>query len=215
MRRISSQSFHAQIFLTMLATLLLASLAGYAQSLGDVARENREKKDADASTTPPKVITNANLPKDPDAGAGTSPSTGGSKTQTAPTPASVASSKKAAAQRLAEQRRMDQRAAQEHAAEERAAEQWKRKILAQESTIANLRMRVDKLKASIHFVDPNNYYPYDSSSYYAGLALNRYQARQLERLQQMQQQLSEQRTKLEDMQEAARHAGMHTAVYDP
>jgi hypothetical protein len=76
-------------------------------------------------------------------------------------------------------------------------------------------MRVDKLKASIHFVDPNNYYPYDYYSAYAGVQENRYQARQLERLAQMQQQLDQQRKKLEEMQEAARHAGMHTPVYDP
>jgi hypothetical protein len=31
----------------------------------------------------------------------------------------------------------------------------------------------------------------------------------------MQQQLDEQKRKLDQMQEAARHAGMHTAVYDP
>jgi hypothetical protein len=32
---------------------------------------------------------------------------------------------------------------------------------------------------------------------------------------QIQQQLDEQKRKLVEMQEAARHAGMHTAVYDP
>jgi len=197
MRRISSRGFPVHILLALLATLLLANLTAYAQSLGDVARENREKKAADPSSTPPKVITNANLPKDPDADAVASAD---DEPQTAPSPANVESSKRAAAQRAAEQR---------------AAQQWKRRILAQENTIANQRMRVDRLKASIHFVDPNNYYPYDSSSYYAGLAQNRYQARQLERLAQLQQQLSQQRKKLEDMQEAARHAGMHTAVYDP
>jgi hypothetical protein len=47
------------------------------------------------------------------------------------------------------------------------------------------------------------------------LAENRYQVRKLERLAQLQQQLDQQKKKLEDMQEAARHAGMHTAVYDP
>ena len=198
MLRTSSRSCHLRIFLATLAMLLFATLAAYAQSLGDVARENREQKAADAPTTPPKVITNATLPKDPDA----EPTAGESPTQaqTPPSPASAESSKKAARQRAAEQR---------------AAEQWKQKILAQENTIANLRLRIDRLKASIHFVDPNNYYPYDSNSAYAGLAENRYQARKLERLAQMQQQLDQQKKKLEDMQEAARHAGMHTAVYDP
>jgi flagellar motility protein MotE (MotC chaperone) len=173
--------------------LLFATLAAYAQSLGDVARENREQKAADAPTTPPKVITNKTLPKDPDA----EPTAGESQTQaqTPPPPASTESSKKAARQRAAEQR---------------AAAQWKQTILAQENTIANLRLRVDRLKASIHFLDESTTYDYN-----AGVEHNRYQARKLERLAQMQQQLDQQKKKLEDMQEAARHAGMHTAVYDP
>ncbi len=199
MRRIFSQSFHVRIFLTVLATLLFAIPAAYGQSLGDVARENREQKASNASP-PPKVITNKTLPKDPDADANSSTGESQTQAQTEPSPANVESSRQTARQ---------------PAAERRAAERWKQRILAQENTIANLRLRVDRLKASIHFVDPNNYYPYDSNSAYAGLAENRYQARQLERLAQMQQQLDQQKKKLEDMQEAARHAGMHTAVYDP
>ena len=192
MRRDSSRSFRGSIFLTM-ALLFAASLTAYGQSLGDVARENREKKAADASSTPPKVITNATLPKDPDAGAG--PSTDESKMQTAPSPASAESSRKAAQQRAAEQR---------------AAQRWKKLILTQENTIANLQTRIDKLKASIQFVDQNGAY-----DYYGAVANNRYQARQLQRLREMQQQLGQQKNKLEDMQEAARHAGMHTTTYDP
>lgn len=178
----------------MLAMLFFVSLAAYGQSLGDIARENREKKSTGESATPPKVITNANLPKDPDADVASS--AGESETQTSSSPANMAASRKAAEQR---------------AAEERAAQQWKRKILAQQNTIANLRMRVDRLRASIHFTNPNTV---DSINYDA-YAYNRYQARQLERLRQLQRQLAQQRMKLEDMQEAARKAGMHTAVYDP
>jgi hypothetical protein len=37
----------------------------------------------------------------------------------------------------------------------------------------------------------------------------------MEREAQMQEQLGEEKNKLEQMQEAARHAGMHTPVYDP
>jgi hypothetical protein len=188
MRRVSSQGFHQYILLRSLALLLLTSLAAYGQSLGDVARENREKKAAAPSSAPPKVITNADLPKDPDGDAG--PSAG--EVQTTPSPASAESSRKAAEQR---------------AAEHRAAERWKKRILAQENTIVNLQTRVDNLKASIYFADPNVHYD--------AMVYNRYQARQLQRLTQMQRQLDQQKKELEDMQEAARHAGMHTAVYDP
>ena len=176
-----------------LPTVGIASLAMcltcFGQSLGDVARENREKKESEASTTPPKVITNANLPKDPDADS--SSRDGESEEQPAPSPERKLSSRRAAEQR---------------AAERRAAEQWKRKILAQENIVANLRSRVDRLQASIHF---------SSVSTYENQPYNRYQARQMERLAQLRDQLSQQKAKLEDMQEVARKAGMHTPVYDP
>jgi len=202
MRRISSRSFHVHVLLIVFAFFPMAGLTADAQQqpLGDIARENRDKQAADAATNPPKVFTNASLPKDatPDAGASAA-ATAEDKQPTSP--ASTETSRRAAAQRAAEQR----------FAERRSEDQWRRRILAQESTVASLRLRVDRLKASIHFVDPY-YYPSDSSGYYAE---NRYQARQLQRLQQLQAQLSEQRRKLEDLQEAARRAGMHTAVYDP
>src|SRR5437660_6277358 len=43
--------------------LLFASVTAYGQSLGDVARENREKKAESAATAPPKVISDSDLPK--------------------------------------------------------------------------------------------------------------------------------------------------------
>lgn len=57
-----------RMFLKTMAIALLMSPAAYGQSLGEVARQNREKqrtKDA-SSTAQPKVITNENLPKSPD-----------------------------------------------------------------------------------------------------------------------------------------------------
>ena len=58
-----------RMFLRIVAIALLMSAAAYGQSLGDVARENRENQNAgDASSTAkPKVITNQDLPKDPNA----------------------------------------------------------------------------------------------------------------------------------------------------
>jgi len=204
MLRVSTQPF-CRVLLSISPLLLfmtLMSLAAYGQSLGDVARENREKKAADASTTPPKVITNKDLPKSPDGY--TEPPADQSTPQT-PSPASVQASREAAKQRAAEQR-----AAAQRAAGQRAAEQWKKKIVAQENVVANLQARVAHLRAFIHLANPNASY-----DYYGAQAYNAYQARQLERLNQMQLQLNLQKQKLEDLQEAARHAGMHTLVYDP
>ncbi len=188
MRRISSRSCHLQAFLGLL--LLFASVTVYSQSLGDVARENRDKKASATPTTPSKVITNADLPKDPE---GDEISTAG---------AEEASPGKAAANA-----RSSQRAAQQRAAEQRAGAQWRKQILNQKQMIANLQERADKLKATIYFMDPNT--DYDA------VAFNRYQARQLERLQEVREKIELQKKKLEEMQEAARHAGMHTPVYDP
>jgi hypothetical protein len=190
MLQLSSRGFHVSI--TMFAWMLLASLMADAQSLGDVARENREKKAAQASTaTPPKVITNADLAENPegytdpsateDENAATGPDDGGAS----------------------------RRAAGLRAAKQRAGAQWRQQILAQEGRIANLGARVDRLRAAIRTADPNG------SSDGSGLVYTRSQARQIQRLRQMEQQLNQQRNKLEAMQEAARHAGMHTLVYDP
>jgi len=194
MLRVSSRPFHRVLFSisSLLFFVSLVSLLAYGQSLGDVARENREKKGADASTTPPKVITNKDLPKNPDGYA--EPPADESTPQTQPS-SSVGASREAARQRAAEQR---------------AAEYWKKRILAQEYVVANLQARVAHMRASIHLANPNTSYDYNGAQAY-----NAYQARQLERLAQMQQQLEQQKRKLGDLQEAARHAGMHTLVYDP
>lgn len=168
------------------------------QSLGDIARENRDKKAAEQSSTAapaPPVITNATIPKDPDA-------------ITTATTAENSTRAAARARHLSDRRALQLEENQRH-----TAEQWKRKIQQQESTVANLRSRVDRLRASIRFADPNHYYATGTNYDYAGL--NRAEARDLQRLAQLQQQFNDEKRKLEDMQDAARHAGMHTPVYDP
>jgi predicted RNase H-like nuclease (RuvC/YqgF family) len=175
-----------RVFLKISAIALLMSSAAYGQSLGDIARANREKQNAEnASAAQPRVITNANLPKDPDANQ--EPAEAQSGTNASSTAA-------------------DHRSAQQRLAEQRAADQWKRQILAQKNKMATLQARIDQLNASIRSAGGSVQYegPY-----------NRYQARQLQRVAQIQLQLDEQKMKLDQMQEAARHAGMHTVVYDP
>lgn len=190
-----------RMFLRMLAIVLLITAASYGQSLGDIARENREKKAEDASTAPPKVITNQNLPKDPDANHGPV-----AAPQVASAAASSNTDRLSAEQHAAEQRLAEQHLADQRAAQQRAAAQWKRQILEQKNRMATLQARIDQLHASIQSVN---------GSVQSEGPYNRYQARQLERVTQIQQQLDQQKRKLEKMQDAARHAGMHTAVYDP
>jgi len=175
-----------RVFLKISAIALLMSSAAYGQSLGDIARANREKQNAEnTSAAQPRVITNANLPKDPDANQ--EPAEAQSGTNASSTAA-------------------DHRSAQQRLAEQRAADQWKRQILAQKNKMATLQARIDQLNGSIRSAGGSVQYegPY-----------NRHQARQLQRVAQIQLQLDEQEMKLDQMQEAARHAGMHTLVYDP
>jgi len=174
----------------ILAIALLMNAASYGQSLGDVARENREKQNAtNAAGAQPKVITNKDLglPENPEGDLW--PADAQPRSATTPDNA-------AADRRNAEQRR----------AEQRAGEQWKRQILAQENKVAALQARIDQINAAIRSAGGTVQYEQPFS---------RGAARQLRRVAELEQQLNGEQRKLEAMQEEARHAGMHTPVYDP
>jgi len=172
-----------RIFMKMLAVALLVNSVCYGQSLGDVARANRERTAEDVAIAPPTVITTADFPPN---------------THMNPEPRDTQAQKRNEA--------TDHRSAQQRMAEQRAREHWKLQILAQKANVANLQARVNELRASIQSTN--------GSAQFEG-PFNRYQARQLQQAAQIQHQLEVQRIKLEQMQDAARHAGMHTAVYDP
>jgi hypothetical protein len=159
------------------------------QSLAAVARASQEKKAAQGATTPPKVITNADLPKNP--GGYTGPPAEEEERST-PAPGNTA--------RETAQRR----------AMERAGAQWRQQIVTQTNKIAMLQTRIVRLRAQIHVVDPNA--NYDEA---AGTSYNGAQATQIRILKDMEEELRQQQQQLQDMQEAARRAGMHTTVYDP
>jgi len=207
-----------QRILRTLAIALLMHQAGHGQSLGEIARENRDKQNGEdaSATAKPKVLTNKDLPKDPNANQGPSEAPPASNPPVTSKDADPFSAQRKADQysteqrltdqRLADQRLTDQRLAEQRLAQQRAADQWKRQILAQKSKVVTLQTRIDLLKASIH--------PANSTAAYETLPYG-YQPRQMQRIAQIQQQLDEQKRKLDRMQEAARHAGMHTAVYDP
>jgi hypothetical protein len=189
----------------VVAIALLMGSAAFGQSLGDIARENREKQNAQDASTPapkPKVITNKDLPKDPDGDVAPEAAAVGHIAPNAPAnTAANTGANNGSANRAAERHY-----AQQRAAEERAAEQWKRQIVAQKTKMANLQARIDQVQASIRAAN---------GEVQAEQAFNHYQARQLQQVALMQQQLNEQRIRLDQMQDEARRAGMHTVVYDP
>ena len=191
-----------RIFGWTLAIILLATAVSRGQSLGDVARETREKKAENASTASAKVITNQDLARDPDADSG--PSEAASIACTA---AGSDGADRLSARRLADQRRAEHRSAEQRLAQQRAAEQWKRQILAHKNKLTTLQARIDHLHALIRSAG--------GSGQSDGPPYNRYQMWQLEQVAQIQQELDEQKRELDRMQDEARHAGMRSAVYDP
>jgi len=169
------------------ATLLLSTAAlaqsASGDSLGDVARANRAKQDAQQATgTTPKVITNQDLPADPP------PVAQPSDSQPMTMVSGVTKSDRIA----------DQRLSNRLLAQNRTAQQWKVRIQDQENRITDLQARIEHVNASIHQAVGTA--QYDTPA-------NRYQAVQTERLARMQEQLDFEKRKLGMMQDTARRAG--------
>jgi hypothetical protein len=182
-----------RMFLKIFAIVLLTNLAAYAQSLGEIARQYREQQNAqEASGVPPKVITNKDLGEGPD---------GSPEARRTQREMVNASNGNPLDHRSAE---IGHRLEPQFFEEQHAGEQWKSIIREQESRVESLQARIDQIHAAIRSGGGSAQGPY-----------NRYQGRQMERLAQMQMQLDEQRRRLDQMQESARHAGMHTQVYEP
>src|ERR1700685_1328771 len=158
---------------------MLAS--GHAQSLGDVAREQREKLATDASA-PAKIVTKENISE---TDGQESPPSGRVRRHKVPHPVEPVTPA---------------------SNDTRAAAQWKAKIIAQERKIASLQKQIDRVNAPTRFT---------GASCYNCAQHNEMQIEKLASVQRMQQQLDEQKQKLEDMQESARKAGLGNAVYEP
>ena len=109
--------------------VLLLTCVGHGQSLGDVAREQRQKQQAKDPKVEPKVITNDEIPESPDAGSSSDDASAPDSSE----PASANSGKK-------------------------TAEQWKTEIEARKSRIAALQNQVNRLNDSVHYVEANRYY---------------------------------------------------------
>ncbi len=111
----------------MTGFIFLMVAGSYGQSLGDVAREQRQKQAAKAANHPPKVITNEDIPESPEASSN-EPSDNAEHETSSSHPASSGS---------------------------KSAEQWQAQIQGQKSSIASLQNQIEKLNSSIHFAGPN------------------------------------------------------------
>jgi predicted RNase H-like nuclease (RuvC/YqgF family) len=181
MRLLRSRKTHnTALFLAGLVFVAAGWL--YGQSLGEVARQQRQQQSKTAKT-PRKVITNEDIPERP----------------------------KSASESTA-----DDSVSDEHGEDSgqprrggsaKTAEQWKAEIQAQKSDIAALQAQLDRLKASIHYVQAN--------LYVNGAEYNQLQLKKQQQAERLQKQLDDMKQKLESTQEAARKAGFGNAVYDP
>jgi hypothetical protein len=183
------------------------------QSLGDIAREYREKQNAEnADGTGPKVFTNKDLPANPNGSAVGA----NAESESSQPPAHFAGNGNSnsedpfahhfANQQISSPHYSEPRYADQHFSNQNATEQWRQRIQMQENKVANLQARIDQITAMAR--------SQGGTAQYEG-PYNRYQARQMERIAEMQQRLYEQKQQLDQMQDAARRAGMHTSVYDP
>jgi hypothetical protein len=220
-----------RILLKISAVALLLNLTAYGQSLADIARQYKEKQDAaETSGVKPKVITNQDLGEGPDG----HPELRVERrpTTTASAAGSPAFDRPYGDRPYGEMNQRSENPFGQHQGQHHGqrpeplqgqrqpwsgqslgpqgpeaqggGEQWRQRVLEQENKVASMQARIDQLNAAAHSGSASAQGPY-----------NRYQARQMERAQQMQQQLDEQKRRLESMQEAARRQGMHTQVYDP
>jgi hypothetical protein len=111
--------------------LTFLSTAGYAQSLGDVARQQRQKA-GKASTTPRKVVTDEDLPSHP-AEQNDGPATPKSKQNS------------------------DDSASGAPINSSSNAEQVKASFLAQKQKIKDFENQLNELRSSVHYVEANRY----------------------------------------------------------
>jgi hypothetical protein len=169
-----------------LVVLLAAEIAfGQEIPLGDVARQQRDKQKSKPANRVSKVLTNEDLPKHPD-------SETDAATQEDVKDEEIGDQSSAKSSRLPERQ---------------SAGHWQAQILIQKRSIAAQQKQLERLRASIHFVDANRYVN--------GAQCNEQQRRRQLQLEQAEKQLEQQKKRLADMQDRARRAGFGNSVYDP
>jgi hypothetical protein len=88
------------------------------------------------------------------------------------------------------------------AAFSRNADRTREAILAEKTKIKDMQVQIEKLRATIHYVE-------------TGVPANSNQLQKQQAADRMQEQMELETKKLSGMQEAARHAGFGSVVYDP
>jgi hypothetical protein len=189
------QKYKTAVLFSILTWLFVA--AGLAQSLGDAARPQRQKKPPKSTTTSPKVITNDDIGASVPASAGPAPSSS--------TPAASQASSAGASDVPKKPAASDDPGNYDDWA--KAGKEWKSRILAQKAKIQSMQSYVDKLRSSVHFATKNP--GYDAS------LINLHELQKVDEAKRLEKQLNEENATLQSMQDAARGAGYDASVCDP
>jgi hypothetical protein len=154
-------------------------------SLGDLARQQRAKKDQskaapskDAKST--KVITNEELPEHPPAAAAGPTARNMNQANSMPSGPDAGNL---------------------------PAEQWKSQIEGAKNQIASMQKQIDDLNSSIQFAPGN--------CVENCVQWNQHQQEKQQQVERMRAVLEQQKTRLEQMQESARSQGYGSSVWDP
>ncbi|MGA8762201.1 MAG: hypothetical protein WB562_04850 [Candidatus Sulfotelmatobacter sp.] len=157
--------------------------------LGDIARQQRQtqqaKVDPGKNARSAKVVTNDEIPEH-----AAPPVAPAARDEVNPSAASF--------------RNREKRSDDENKS---SPEHWKSQILKQKDQIASLLRQLDEINESIRYAPAN--------CVANCVGWNERQREKQQRVGRMQAQLNEEKTRLDDMQEAARKQGYGSAVYDP
>jgi len=169
-------------FVVLMAFAFLSGSTAVAQdpqSLGDVARRQREQKEqaavAQGKDPATKVVTNEEIPE---------------HTETEPPASKDERVSRVPSSKISKQ----------------TADSWRTRILAEKARIKNLQRRIDEVNGSIRF---------SSVSCASCVARNERQVAKQQRVEQMHDELNQEKKRLEEMQESARKQGYGSSVYDP
>jgi hypothetical protein len=184
--------------LIALFTILSCAVSSKAQSLGDTARRHEPTKSqhSDSKSTASqsrKVYTNDDL----------ATTSGSSDTSSDEKKEEKNEEKKA----LKSKSHATEAAAEEESNAKLSGEEWKTKIKEQKDAINAIQERIDKLEASINYVQNNRNIYVNAPEYNAA------QDRKQRQVQYLKSELAERKSGLKDLQEEARQQGFGSAVY--
>ena len=165
----------------------ISVISAGAQSLGDVARQQKQKKAGHSASLSDRVLTNDDLHSGASAEPDQTPPSNQKKPAT-PNAASTADSRDSGSKI--------------------SAEQFKLKIQKQKNEISAIQERINELQSTINYVQ-NNRNIYTNAPEY-----NEVQKRKQQQLDQLKGILQERQDELKDLQEQARQAGYGSAVYN-